>query len=67
MAASAQDEYYREMTESLIKANVQSNGTINYEDIHKAITLLKYKKEADHERNIQNMTQVDDYKSNLER
>ena len=51
------------MAGSLIKANVQSDGTINDEELHKAITLLKYEKESEHERNIQNMTQVYDYKS----
>ena len=51
------------MAESLIKAKFQNDGTINDEELHKAITLLKYEKEAYHERNILNMTQVDDYKS----
>ena len=59
----ARDRYYDQMAESLIKANIQSDGTINDEELHKAINLLKYEKEAEHERNILNMTQVDDYKS----
>ena len=51
------------MSESLIKEKVGSDGTINDEELHKEITQLKYDKESDHERNIINMTQVDDYKS----
>ena len=50
------------MANSLIEANFQSDGTINDEELHKAITVLKSEKEAEHEHNIQNMTQVDDYK-----
>ena len=59
----AQERYYDIMADSLIEANVQSGGTINDEELHKEITLLKSEKEADHERNINNMTQVDYYKS----
>ena len=61
--APAQEIYYDQIANSLIKSNVQSNGTINDEDLYKEITLFKYKKEAEHKRNISNMTQVDDYKS----
>ena len=50
------------MTESLIKAKVVSGGTINNDELHKAIIVLKYKREAENERNILNMTHVDDYK-----
>ena len=39
-----------------IEANVQSNRTINDDELHKAITLMKSEKEAEHERNISNMT-----------
>ena len=51
------------MAESLIKAKVQSDGTINDEGLHKAITQLKSEKKSKYEHNILNMTQVDDYKS----
>ena len=51
------------MAESLIKAKVGSDGTINNDELHKAITKLKYEKEAEHERNKLDMTQLDDYKS----
>ena len=61
--SSAQERYYDQIADSLIEANVQSNGTITDEELHKAITLLKSEKEAEHERNISNMTQIDDYKS----
>ena len=61
--SSARERYYDQISHSFIEANVQSNGTLNIKDIHKAITLLKSEKEAEHERNILNMTQVDDYKS----
>ena len=55
--------YYDQISDSLIKAKVRSDETINGEELHKAITVLKYEKEAEHERNILNMIQVDDYKS----
>ena len=58
----ARERYYDQMTESLIEAKVRSDGTINDEELHKEITVLKSEKEAEHERNILNMTQVDDYK-----
>ena len=51
------------MADSLIEAKVQSDENMNDEELHKAINLLISEKEADHERNISNMTQVDDYKS----
>ena len=50
------------MAGSLIKAKVGSDGTINNDELHKAITQLKSEKEAENERNILDMTQVDDYK-----
>ena len=56
------ERYYDKMAESLIKTKVQSDGTINNEELHKAITQLKSQKKAEHERNINNMTQVNDYK-----
>ena len=51
------------MAESLIKAKVGSDGTINNDDLNKAITQLKSEKDAEHELNIIDMTQVDEYKS----
>ena len=51
------------MANNIIEANVGSDKTINNDDLHKAITIFKYEEEARHERNINNMTQEDDYKS----
>ena len=42
----ARERYYDQMAESLIKAKVGSDGTINNEELHKAITQLKSEKEA---------------------
>ena len=41
MAASEQDEYYREMTESLIKVNIGSDEKIYNEEIHRAVIDLR--------------------------
>ena len=51
------------MANKMIETNVGSEGTINNEELCKTITKLKSEEEAGHERNINNMTQVDDYKS----
>ena len=51
------------MAESLIKAKVGSDGTINNDELDKAIAQLKYENQEQHERNILDMIQVDDYKS----
>ena len=70
----ARERYYDKLAKSLIKAKVGSDGTLNNDDLNKAITQLKYQKEVGHERNILDMifsgerkkldmTQVDDYKS----
>ena len=59
----AQDRYYDMIANNIIETDVGSEGTINDEDICKAITIFKSEEEAGHERNINNMTQEDDYKS----
>ena len=51
------------MADNIENTNVGSEGTINKEELRKASTILKSKEEAGHERNIDNMTQEDDYKS----
>ena len=51
------------MANNIIETNVGSEGTINDEELRKAITILKSEEEAGHECNINNMTQEDDYKS----
>ena len=63
LPSPSQERCYDKMAESLIKAKVGSDGTINKEELRKAITQLKSEKEAEHERNILDMTQVEDYKS----
>ena len=40
----ARERYYDKMADSLIEANVHSDGTINNEELHKAITLLNMKR-----------------------
>ena len=56
----ARERYYDIMADHIEKKNV---GTIDKDVLRKAISHLKYEYEAEHERNIDNMTQVDDYKS----
>ena len=51
------------MANNIIEKNVGSEGTINDEEIRKAFTILKSEEEAGHERNINNITQEDNYKS----
>ena len=55
----AREIYYDIMADHIEEKNV---GTIDKEDLCKAITHVKSEDEAEHERNIDNMTQVDDYK-----
>ena len=40
----ARERYYDQIADSLIEANVQSNGNINHEELHKTITILKSEK-----------------------
>ena len=61
--STARERYYDKLAESLIKAKVRSDGTINNDELNKEITKLRSEEEAGHERNINNMTQVDEYKS----
>ena len=48
----ARERYYDMMANNIIKTNVGSEGTINNEDLCKAITILKSEEEAGHEHNI---------------
>ena len=50
------------MANNIIEANIGSDGAINNEELHKAITILKSEEEAGHELNINNMTQEYGYK-----
>ena len=63
MATSAQDEYYREMTKIIIKANIGSDGKIWNEKIHQAVIDLRAEVELEHESNINNITSEDVYTS----
>ena len=50
------------MADNTEEKNVRSEGTINKEELCKAINIVKYEEEAGNERNIDNITQKDDYK-----
>ena len=58
----ARERYYDIMANNIVETNVGSEGTIKDAEIRKAIPILKSEEEAGHERNINNMTQEDDYK-----
>ena len=58
----ARERYYNQLTKSLINSNVGSDRTINYDKLNQSITYLKAEAEAGHDRNINDMTQVDEYK-----
>ena len=53
----ARERYYDIMVDHIEEKNF---GTINKEELHKAIALVKTDNEAEHERNIDNMIQEDD-------
>ena len=55
----AQERYYDIMADHIEENNV---GTIDKEELRKAIALVKYEDKAGHERKIDNMIQEDDYK-----
>ena len=57
------ERYYDQLAKILINSNVRSDGTINNDKLNEAITQLKSEKEAEHERNILNMKQVNEYMS----
>ena len=57
------ERYYNQLIKILINSNVGSDGTINNDKINQAITDLEAKTKEGHERNINAVTQVDEYKS----
>ena len=59
----ARERYYDQLTKCVIDSNVGSDVTINNDNLNQAITDLKAEEEAGREYNINNMTQVDEYKS----
>ena len=67
MATSAQDEYCRQTTKSLIKAKIGSNGKICNEKIHQAVIYLRAEMGLEHERNINNITSEDVYQSPMKK
>ena len=67
MATSAQDEYYREMTKSLIKVNIGIDGKICNENIHREVIDLREELDLEHERNINNIICEDVYTSPMKK
>ena len=67
MATSAQYEYYKEMTKSLIKVNIRSDGKICNEKIQRAVIDLRAELDLEHERNINNITFEDVYTSPMKK
>ena len=63
MATSAQYEYYKERTKSLIKANIGSDGKICNEKIQQSVIDLGAELNLEYECNINNITCEDVYKS----
>ena len=59
----ARERYYNQLSKILINSNVGNDGTINNDKLNSAITYLKSEAETGHERNINDMMQVDEYKS----
>ena len=55
----ARERYYDIMADHIEENNV---GTIDKDELRKLISHVKSEDEAEHERNIDNMTQEDDYK-----
>ena len=62
MATSAQDEYFKEMTKSLIKANIEGGKLCN-ENIQQAVIDLREELNVEHKRNINNISCDDVYTS----
>ena len=56
----ARERYYNIIADRIEENNV---GTIDKEELRKAVSHVKSNDEAEHERNIENMIQNDDYKS----
>ena len=63
MPSPAREIYHDKMAVSLINLNVRNDETINNDKLDQAIADLKSEAEAGHECNINDMTQVDEYKS----
>ena len=55
MATSEQDEYYKEMTKSLVKANIEG-WKLSKEKIQQAVIDLRAELNLEHKRNINNIS-----------
>ena len=64
--ATPEDEYYKEMTKSLIKAN-NEGGKLCNEKIRKAVIDLRAELNGEHERNINNISCDDLYQSPMKK
>ena len=62
MATSAQDEYYREMKKSLIKANIEGGKLCN-DNIQQSVIDLRSELNLEHKRNINNISCDNEYTS----
>ena len=60
MATSAQDEYYKDMTKSLIKANIEGGKLCN-EKIQQAVIDLRAELNLEHKRNTNNISCDNEY------
>ena len=67
MATSAQNEYYKEIKKSLIKANIGSDGKICNDNIQQAFFDLRAELDLEHECNINNITCEDVYTSPMKK
>ena len=66
MATSAQDEYYKKMTKSIIKANIKGGKLCN-EKIQQAVIDLRAELNLEHERNINNISCDNEYTSPMKK
>ena len=55
METSAQDEYYKEMTKSLIRANIEGGKLCN-KKIQQAVVYFRAELNLEHKRNINNIS-----------
>ena len=63
MQSPARERYYDQLAKILINLNLGSDGTISNDKLNQTITVLKAESEAVHERNLIDMTQLNEYKS----
>ena len=66
VATSAQDEYYREMTKSLIRANIEGGKLCN-EKIQQEVIHLRAELNLEHELNINNISCDHEYTSPIKK